>query len=146
MGKKQISNFDSLDCVNLCICLFVYPDLIWTIASTSTKMSMGNVLVPIVHPWVRSASAAVTSANSNVVVILNDSIIIVLCYCLQESKAKRAYRQHLFFLASLVSRNKILCRGVQTRTKKGDFYWRTEFLGWVYDTQVLPGDSPRTVY
>jgi hypothetical protein len=38
------------------------------------------------HRWVGSA----TAANSKVVVILNDTVLIVLCYCLQESRAKKS--------------------------------------------------------
>jgi hypothetical protein len=51
---------------------------------TLGKVSGVNVLQSADHRWVRSATGSATTANPKVVVSLNDTVLIVLSYCLQE--------------------------------------------------------------
>jgi hypothetical protein len=51
-------------------------------------------------------------------------------------KGKKEPISGIISLVSLVSRNKILWRGVQNRTRKEDFQWRMEFVGCVTSLRI----------
>jgi hypothetical protein len=79
-------------------------------------------------------------ANSKVVVILNDRVIIVLGYGLRIEGKKSLSSEHHFFRFFGVSGTKYYGAMSKIGPKKEDFHWRTEFVERVVRKRLVTWD------